>query len=219
MTNNFEILRQFIANRCNDFDNDEDKYYVIELIKRNKDHVSMRGNNTHFKNYYINKLSDIDKYKEEIITLCDTLGMRAYMSINYKSYERVMCNTMAEYARRVASHEFAKPYTIYKSCSRKYFNTHDKLWFIDVDEEDADEKNMSVFQLATQYKRIISDFCKPYNTQFDLIPTRTGLHLITKPFDVSAFNVALKSIGMPEHNEHTNPIIKKNHTTLVYENL
>lgn len=219
MTNNFEILKSFIATHCDNFDNDEDKYYVIELIKRNKDHATMRGNNIHFKNYYINKLSDIDKYQQEIIMLCDMFGMRAYMSINYKSYERVMCDTMAEYARRIAAQEFAKPQAIFESCSGKYFDTHNKLWIIDVDEDDVDDENTNVFQLAMKYKRIVTDFCKPYNTQFDLIPTRTGLHLITKPFDVNAFNVTLKACNMREHNERTHAIIKKNHITLVYENL
>lgn len=71
-------------------DKDNDAFYQIQLIK----HQTMEESCSIFKKYYINKLSDLDKYYDEIITTCDTFNLKAYFEINRKSYKKVALNSL-----------------------------------------------------------------------------------------------------------------------------
>jgi hypothetical protein len=56
--------------------------------------------------------------------------------------------------------------------------------------------------------------CKPEGIKAELaLPTRSGFHLITRPFDVEEFQLMMKE------REKELPEIKKNHLTLLFENL
>lgn len=234
MTDNFDIIKDYIRVRESEFIHDPsdtkwtpdnqfntnlDRYYVIELIRRRKDNPELPAANMHFKNYYINKIEDLDKYKDEIIMLCTSLKMRAYFSVNYKSYKQILMNTVAECACRVAAHDYKKPYAIYESCSGKYFDEKNKTWIIDVDKEDAEEYGMTLEELTNFYTVTIKQECKPHKSAIAIIPTKSGNHIICNPFDVAKFNDILRANKMKPHADNYHQIIKKNHLTLLYENL
>lgn len=214
--NNSEKIKEFIINQTPNLDKDKDIYYVIELIRRGKDNPDLSAANVHFKNYYINKIEDVDKFMPEIIGICNLLNIRAYFAVNRKSYQQVMWDTIAEMSRRSAAHDYKKPYSIWESCSGKYFQDSNKLWVLDIDKEDADEYNATIEQLASLYKSLIEGRCQPKRDIIATIPTMTGLHIISKPFDVCEFNNALVELGLKPHNDQTHQIIKKNHLTLLY---
>lgn len=202
MTNNFEAYKEFIqGNDC------PDSYYVIELIRRGKDHPNLPASNYHFRNYYIKSPSDIDKYKDEIILLCTTLGLRAYGSVNYKSFKQVTLNTMAEYAKRIAENNFAKPYNIFESCSGTYCPSN-KFWLIDLDE--CNEHKLALVEE-------ILTVSKPYhsNKVVRVFPTKSGYHLITTAFDRKEFDLVYTGT----FNDEKAPEIKTNGITLIYENV
>jgi hypothetical protein len=167
----------------------------------------MPAANYHFKNYYIRKPEDLDKYKQEIIDLCSIFRMRAYASVNYKSFKQVTLNTLVELSRRVANNDFKKNYNVYESCSGSYVHSQNKRWIIDLDD----------CKMGDPYVTCIEDYitdCKPsgVNKIITRIPTRSGVHLITKPFYKDEFKAKCKI-----HNQI--PDIKENHLTLLYENL
>lgn len=208
MTNNFDLYKQYITP---DFVNsvlpEGDMYFVIELMRRGKDNPDLPAANYHFKNYYIHKPEDIDKYRDEIIQLCDTFRMRAYASVNYKSFRQVSLDTMAELARRIANNDFKKTYNVYESCSGSYCHSENKRWVIDLDD----------CKIGDTFVNCIEDYirdCEPFGIDkiITRIPTRSGVHLITKPFNRKQFVDKCKI-----HTE--TPDIKKNHLTLLYENL
>ena len=71
MTDNFNAYKQFITEKWSYSDLPEgDSYFAVELIRRGKDNPDLSAANYHFKNYYIRKPEDLDKYKQEIIDLC-----------------------------------------------------------------------------------------------------------------------------------------------------
>ena len=209
MTNNFDLYKQYITL---DFANSSlpegDMYFVIELMRRGKDNPDLPAANYHFKNYYIRKPEDLDKYRDEIIQLCDMFRMRAYASVNYKSFRQVSLDTMAELARRVANNDFKKNYNVYESCSGSYCHSENKRWVIDLDDcKLNDTKVRKVFEIL--------DNVKPYDAYKVIaqFPTKSGVHLITRPFDRHEFDLVCDgAIG-------ETPDIKKNHLTLLYENL
>lgn len=211
MTDNFERFRSFMQ-----LPEEEggDAYYVIELVRRGKDCPDLPAANYHFKNYYIDSLKKYDSVQDEIRTLCRTFRLRAYVSVNRKSFRQVAMNTIAEMSRRAALEDFRRPYAVFESCSGKFVDKDNKHWVVDVDD-------CSVFgELGERCKawdyRDVMSVCKPTGEKIELVmPTRSGVHLITKPFDVQHF----KELCERGFGWNDIPDIKKNHLTLLYEEL
>jgi len=210
MTNNFEIYKQFITEKFNNTELQEgDAYFVIELMRRGKDNPDMPAANYHFKNYYIRKPEDLDKYGDEIRTLCEVMRLRAYASVNIKSFKQVSLDTMAELARRIANNDYKKNYAVFESCSGQYCHSGDKQWVVDCDDCTINSEYVAVIE------SYIND-CEPVgvNKIVTKIPTRSGIHLITTPFNRKQFADRCQYLRFGDA-----PDIKKNHLTLLYENL
>ena len=208
MTDNFNAYKQFIAEKWEYTElPKDDSYFVVELMRRGKDNPDMPAANYHFRNYYIRKPEDLDKYENEIKTLCKVLGLRAYASVNIKSFKQVSLDTMAELARRIANNDYKKNYAVFESCSGQYCHSGDKQWVVDLD-------NCVLHDEYTEKIKELVNICKPDGdkivTEF---PTKSGVHLITTPFDRQQF------IKLCEQYYIYNIDIKKNHLTLLYENL
>ena len=214
MTDNFNLYKEYIAKDFAESSLEEnDMYFVVELMRRGKDNPDLPAANYHFKNYYIRKPEDLDKFKDEIITLCTTLRLRAYASVNYKSFKYVTLNTLAELARRVANNDYKKNYNVYESCSGSYCHSENKRWVIDIDNESSID--------SIKVKKIEEGInsCTPLNKDKIIlkVPTKSGIHIITSPFDRAQF--AINCTDNLENGINDVPDIKKNHLTLLYENL
>jgi hypothetical protein len=201
MTDNFKLIRQYFIDNDIPQHNESGllKHYVVEIMSRGKDNPDMSAANRHFKNYYFPCIDKFDQYESEIKKVCDALRMRAYVSVNYKMYDQVLMDTAAEAATRAAAHNYGKPYSVYEHCSGKYVNRKDKKFVVDIDEEQM------IF-----FDSIYDDL---KDKVVLVVPTRTGMHLVTTPFNTLAFeNKCVDRFGFT-------PDIKKNHLTLLYENL
>lgn len=208
MTDNFNAYKQFITEKWSYSDLPEgDSYFVVELIRRGKDNPDLPAANYHFKNYYIRKPEDLDKYEQEIKSLCEMLHLRAYASVNIKSFKQVSLDTMAELARRIANNDYRKNYAVFESCSGQYCHSGDKQWVVDLDD----------CSIHGRYPEIIKElinFCKPDGDKIvTKFPTKTGVHIITTPFDRQQFTELCEEYDIHDVD------IKKNHVTLLYENL
>ena len=230
MTDNFKLIKDFIQSQwAGQFDSLTDIFYTIEIIGRAKDNARIIAGNHKFKTYYIRVVEDFDKYENEIKLLCDTLNMRAYISINHKSMKQVALNTMAEYANRIANNDFNKPQSLFDSCAAKYVERADQLWIIDVDKEDADHYNLNVpitidadhyslnvpitvDELVEDYIKIIES-CEPKKKIVTVIHTKSGKHIITHPFNTVQFG------SRAPRSKSVDAFVKKNHLTLLYENI
>lgn len=202
MTDNFERFRSFMQLPEED---GGDAYYVIELVRRGKDCPDLPAANYHFKNYYIDTLNKYDSVQDEIRTLCRTFRLRAYVSVNRKSFRQVTMNTIAEMSRRSAIDDFRRPCAVFESCSGKFVDKDDKHWVVDIDDYE--------WRTVCYIEHLLNE-CSPEGRKVELmLPTRIGVHLITKPFDIGGFQLILKEAGRQV------PEIKKNHLTLLYEAL
>ena len=217
MTDNFALIKDFIQSQWGgQFDSFTDTFYMVEIIGRAKDNAHIIAGNHKFKTYYIRAMEDLDKYENEIKLLCDTLQMRAYISVNHKSMKHVTLNTLAEYANRIAQENFDKPYSLFDSCAAKYVERAEQLWIIDVDKEDTDWYSVNgecTIDHLTKYYADMVESCAPRKKIVAVIPTKSGRHIITHPFNTVEFaNKACRCRGI-------DALIKKNHLTLLYENI
>lgn len=246
MTNNLDLYKEYIKTMSPDFpqsnkNHTNDKFYVIELMRRGKDNPDLPAANIHFKNYYIYCWDDFDKFMPEIIEICTIMRMRAYASVNWKSTKQIAMNTIASMATRAAQGDFKKIYAEWNSQTGLFSQRNENVWLLDLD-----DCNMNSHE--------VSELCRVINncrSQFDmncitLLPTRSGCHLLTHPFDMKQFaddvwknDVAMSCLkefnekymqpdkirfgeGYVEYtilNWANNEFIHKNHVTLLYENL
>lgn len=213
MTNNFEIIRDFLITQFSRLSNCEysakvDTFYNVVLIGRKKDNPLVIGK---VKSYTINTIYDLDAYQQEIITICDALKVRAYISVNGKSHKQVTLNAMVEYTNNIAQDRFNNSRGIYDSAVAKFADHSKQLWIIDVDKHDS--FNKSVDELTDLYIKTIES-CKPYKKIVAVIPTKSGKHIVTHPFDSSDFYLKIGDFVKLGSN-----LIKKNDVTLLYENI
>ena len=212
MTNNFQVIRDFLIEQFSYlsgcvYSSKVDAFYNVALIGRKKDNSLVIGK---VKSYTINTIYDLDAYQQEIITICDALKVRAYISVNYKSHKQVTLDAMVEYANDIAQDCFNNSRGIYDSVVAKFVDRSKQLWIIDVDKDDSFDK--SVDELTDLYIKTIES-CKPYKKIVTVIPTKSGKHIITHPFDASEFYLKIGELVKLGSN-----LIKKNDMTLLYEN-
>ena len=212
MTNNFQAISDFLTEQLSSLYGDDssvkdDIFYNVELIGRKKDNALVDGK---VKSYTINDVCDLDKYKQEIITICDALKVRAYISVNYKSHKQVTLNALVKYTNNITQDCFNNSRGIYDSAVAQFADSKKQLWIIDVDKDNS--LNKSVDELTDLYIKTIES-CKPYKKIVTVIPTKSGKHIITHPFDASEFYLKIDELVKLGSN-----LIKKNDVTLLYEN-
>jgi len=185
-----------------------DLFYVIELIRRGKDNPDMPAANYHFKSYHIFSWADYEKYEQEIKDICTLLHCRAYASVNYKLMSQIALDTIAEETRRIAAHDYKRFNHIFESCCGKFVDKGNNLWIVDFD-------NMKAKDISEELVNLIDKAWSEYESNLlYIMPTKSGFHFITHPFNRMYFEAEYKRrIGgeMPD--------IKQNHVTLLYENL
>jgi len=213
MTNNFQAISDFLTEQFSSLYGDDssvkdDIFYNVALIGRKKDNALVDGK---VKSYTIDNICDLYKYKQEIITICDALKVRAYISVNYKSHRQVALNVMVEIANYNLQDYFKSSRGLYDSVVAKFVDRKKQLWIIDVDKDDSFDK--SVDELTDLYIKTIES-CKPYKKIVAVIPTKSGKHIITHPFDSSDFYLKIGDLVKLGSN-----LIKKNDMTLLYENI
>ena len=89
MVDNFEIIKRLLT-----FENEGDCYYV-QLLRRQSDDPMIDGipdpayhGNMHsrsIKDYFITSVDHLEQRKDDIIKLCQTFNVRAYIRLNKRN--------------------------------------------------------------------------------------------------------------------------------------
>ena len=144
-------------------------------------------------------------YQKEKGAVCSSC--KKYVSVNAKSKHEASQKTLLEYANRNVIGEFHKPWKAFSSVCGG-LDGKEKRWIVDVDDTTIDSN------LVKEVMRLINICDSGFDNNIVCqIPTKSGVHIITHPFNMKQFN------DLCEYNNIEAPGIKKNHITLLYENL
>lgn len=181
-------------------------FYMLYVFKRKKDqpegerdnHQSVRT----IKTYCIESVDHLEKRYDEIIQLCEMFKARAYIHIQKQNHSEISLNMLADLAIRIKNGSHNQK-GLFDSVVGQIKGL-EKRWIVDVDSTSQHTQNM--------ISNII-EMVKPNDGSKIIakIPTKNGVHLITKRFDVMEFNKQLK-----ERGEEIPDIQKKNPTLLYY---
>lgn len=199
MTNNFDLIRNMLH-----FD-EKDSFYFCQIIKRRKDpgNENMSHGEEVIKSYYIYSFEQFDRLKETIINLCNFFNARACFNLGVRSAKRCTLQLLKDLTEHIMSEEWNCNGYLFDSAAGQ--TCSEKLWLIDIDKEFLDISNE------------ISEFIETLPPVKEkkiraIIPSRTGLHLITHPFNKYIFENHQFSNGISGFNID----IHKNGPTILY---
>ena len=202
--NNLELIKPFLKFESNDI------YYHLSILKRKKDcleHEKARNNNARcLKTYYISSIEYLEEKFPEIQKLCKHHQARAYINLNSKSYIKTAFEMNIKVAERMKNKQFEYIYRSYESAAgMSDVNVGNIRWIVDIDEKEISPLMMSY----------IEHHCAPfsnwtYNVDNDIdvfnskilakIPTKSGWHLITKPFNLQQFKQQYPDVDVQKNN-------------------
>lgn len=194
------------------------EFYFVQVLVRGKDGNNVNGNNKNrlVRFYCVKSAERLRELKPEITTLCDLHNARAYVHPVPRNEKEVAAVMMEE-----AMHEFVVGnYHMFRrlystACGKSYVQAK-KLFVVDVDklpDESASDFCARFDRLADIVEgcRGKTDPARQNRKAVMTVPTKSGAHLITLPFDVGQFQEKLKEKGLPVLDIH------KNNPTLLYK--
>lgn len=196
MIDNFEQIMGLLH-----FDS-EDDFYHLQVLKRKKEHPNLGSNSQVIKTYYIRSKDHLDKVGPEIVALCEFHGARAYINLNPRSFEQVAFQTLKKVTDIIMNRDYTSVRNAYDSTCGAYCSGKEKRWIVDLDGVEHVSPMMCAF---IEYKcepitEIKHDCSLEDSKCITTIPTKNGLHLITKPFNLQKFSEEYPKIDVHRNN-------------------
>lgn len=187
MINNFELISNLIRNKAG-----AGEFYFLQILKRRKDNPDMERDMNVIDNFFIKGAEDLERKQKRIIELCDNNNARAYFRLNKRSERKVALQTLRLIAENIAADNYDIK-SCYTSCCGQYHSDENKTWVVDLDGYTEASPLMMAF---IDYK------CEPIATDVNdgkciaTIPTKNGIHLITKPFRLDKFKLEYPDVDV-----------------------
>lgn len=188
MTNNFDLIRGLLK-----FTSTDD-FYFIQILKRRKDNPGLNTDVAVVKEYFVDSLEYFDKKREDMIEQATKNNARVTIRLNKRSYQKTALKVLVEVAVRVEQGQFRSVKTAFSSCAGKFSADKDKTWLVDVDSEDLEKYNMDEVIADINASMPVGD------KVLGKIPSKTGYHLLVKPFDLRTFSTKYPTLDMKKDN-------------------
>ena len=176
----------------------EDDYYFLQVLKRKKDNldpkVKIGGSNNSsrlIRGYNITSQDYLLSRYEEIRGMCELFGARACINLNKRSFRSASLQMMVQLAQSIQANNFRNS-SMWNNVSGRHQPTNDKKWIIDID---------NVGRNANEIVLFIERECLPEGLKYiTTIPSRSGYHLITIPFDRKKFGGRFPDIDVHQNS-------------------
>lgn len=205
MVNNFEQIKNLLSWRT------ADDFYYIQILQRKKDHkdnmrVGAANNNARLvKAYYVKSMEQLEFIEPEIIELCELFNARAGINLNRRSFKKAQLKTMRKILDQMDNLMYDRVHKAYDTVVGKYHNETNKRWIIDIDFEDNDDRYYGV-ELGNgittrSYLDVFLTTLQPEGYKIIAkIPSKSGFHLITTPFNKMEFKKEFPKVDIQDNN-------------------
>lgn len=197
MINNFNLIYPLL-----NFTSDDD-FYFVQILQRKKDNPgNINGSNNSsrlIKAYYIRSVDQLKKLEDEIIFFSNYFNARVGINLNKRSFYKTAFNTLKKISEQMHNKDFMNVKRAYNTACGIH-NSDDRIWLLDID-------NDFISPLMLTF---IEYHCEPINREPDLfnfkskilatIPSKSGFHLITTPFDTREFVKKYPEIEIHKNN-------------------
>ena len=188
MINNLELIKPLL-----NFDNEGD-FYMLYIFKRKKDQTTDKSNHQSvrtIKTYCVDSVEYLEERYDEIQQLCEMFNARAYIHIQKQNHKDVALEMIPQIVKRIQSGQINQKHVFDSVVGQ--LKTYEKRWIVDIDTKDNKEL-LEVQQWI--------DHCRPHGEDkiVMMIPTKNGVHLITKRFDVMEFKKRYPQIDIQKKN-------------------
>jgi hypothetical protein len=180
-------------------------FYFVQILKRRKENPEMKTGTAVIDNFYIYNDADLSKLKERIVERCTKHNARAYINLNRLDLEKVAMYTAKQTMDYIIAKDFKSVKNVYATVCGSHHSETDKKWIIDVDEDILPLKEEIIKIVNNLHSEIPQ---KDYRIIAE-IPTRTGVHLLSNPFNMEKFRVEASKILLTVD-------IQKNSPTVLY---
>lgn len=194
MINNFSAIRDLLTF------GDEDKFYFIQIFKRRKDNPDMKKDMVIIDNYFVYELEHFNGLEERIIKQCTDNNARAYIRLNRRSSRQVALKTLGRIAQMIEDSNYKFAHRAYLSCAGEYHKEEDKTWIIDIDRngESDDAYDALINSIIFEAQQLIQETGK--DDTMMILPTKNGLHLVCRPFNLSRFKKSFPDVDVHKDN-------------------
>jgi hypothetical protein len=186
---NFNLIRPLL-----NFESSDD-FYFIQIMQRRKDNPDMKTGVKIIKEFYIDSLEQFDNKRPQIIEMAHKYNARATIRLNKRSYKKTALKTLIDIANKIDMGQYHAVKTSFSSAAGKYSADSNKTWILDIDTEDI------YTGLDTRQILPLLEAASPTGPKLIAeIPSATGFHLITRPFDARQFLATYPSIEIKKDN-------------------
>ncbi len=194
---NFDLIRPLIV-----FPDDQ-SFYFLQILKRRKDNPDLGKDMVHIADFYIYSIEEYDKLRDRVTKICEDENARAYLRLNVRDSKKIAMQTLKRIVDYISSENYKAVKKAYASCTGEFGSSSDKTWIVDIDNVSTDS-----FGLSEKYSKIrdlVSDLQKEAGKEpmMNIIPTKSGFHIITRPFNLQKFKMEYPDIDVHKDNPTT----------------
>lgn len=187
MVDNIKLIIPFINSETTD------DFYYLQILQRKKENSQLGSNSRVIKNYYIRSVDHLLEHYDEIKALCVQFNARASIRLNKRSFESVAFKTLENIANSMRNREYKFIKASYDRACGLGHNDKEKKWILDIDEDmtyqDIQNLDETLEKLPPEGTKILA-----------FIPSKSGMHVITKPFDCNNFSKLYPNIEIHKDN-------------------
>jgi predicted HicB family RNase H-like nuclease len=167
---------------------DTNDFYFVQLIKRKKDNPDMKGDSVVIKEWFVSSVDYLLDKKESMIDMADKYNARLTIRVNKRNYKKLGLKMIADITQKLETENYKGLKSSFSSVAGQYPSDSDKKWIVDIDQEDLKD--------LEDIKKVINNSMPDIDKIICEIPSKSGIHLIVRPFDIrefkKLFNVEIK---------------------------
>lgn len=199
---NFDHIKRLML-----FDEGENLFMHLQILRRGKDHPGLPAANKLIKSWLVRSPEHLDLLKDDVVFLCEHYKARAYISCVPKSIEKLNRLIMRKLAECNYDNHIVNPWHMFNSACGELPGLV-KRWVIDVDTKDWDAIECIMQEIDRIWLNTHPEDGSKMRVEAWLvneIPTLNGSHLLVRPFNLPEFKKRFPEVE-----------VKKNGLTALY---